>query len=254
LNFKLFSDLHLEFVNFRIEPTDNEKDTVVILAGDICVIKKTKLLVEFLEDTCSRFYKVIYVCGNHEFYAGDITDIDNYFRVATKHLTNLHILQNETIVIDDVNIIGSTLWTDFDKENPLLISSTPTFFPDYDCIKIKGNKIKVDDVLREHKYSLHYIKEQLMKLEGEKTIVVTHHAPLWNSVSPRFVGDFANGLFVSDLSNLISYYGPNIWCHGHVHDFFDYVAGDTRVMCNPRGYVTHDEYTGWVNTGLDFSL
>jgi hypothetical protein len=25
--------------------------------------------------------------------------------------------------------------------------------------------------------------------------------------------------------------------NGHVHNCFDYMIGDTRVVCNPRGYV-----------------
>ncbi|MGD5643834.1 hypothetical protein QUT23_22580, partial [Xanthomonas citri pv. citri] len=27
-----------------------------------------------------------------------------------------------------------------------------------------------------------------------------------------------------------------LWLHGHVHANRDYVAGDTRVVANPRGY------------------
>ena len=28
-----------------------------------------------------------------------------------------------------------------------------------------------------------------------------------------------------------------LWTHGHMHDPLDYMIGDTRVVCNPRGYV-----------------
>jgi len=31
-----------------------------------------------------------------------------------------------------------------------------------------------------------------------------------------------------------------LWIHGHTHDSFDYLVRDTRVVCNPRGYVKHD--------------
>ena len=36
---------------------------------------------------------------------------------------------------------------------------------------------------------------------------------------------------------------PNIklWIHGHVHNNFDYMIGDTRVICNPRGYEMYQE-------------
>jgi predicted phosphodiesterase len=29
-----------------------------------------------------------------------------------------------------------------------------------------------------------------------------------------------------------------VWIHGHTHDSFDYSRNGTRVVCNPRGYVT----------------
>ena len=31
-------------------------------------------------------------------------------------------------------------------------------------------------------------------------------------------------------------YRPDLWVHGHLHWRRDYVVGDTRVICNPRGY------------------
>ena len=30
------------------------------------------------------------------------------------------------------------------------------------------------------------------------------------------------------------------WIHGHTHDACDYMIGDTRVLCNPRGYIGHE--------------
>lgn len=33
--------------------------------------------------------------------------------------------------------------------------------------------------------------------------------------------------------------------HGHVHDYFDYALGNTRVLCNPRGYVGIDDGNGF---------
>jgi hypothetical protein len=29
---------------------------------------------------------------------------------------------------------------------------------------------------------------------------------------------------------------PRYWLRGHVHKSLDYTIGDTRVICNPRGY------------------
>ena len=45
-----------------------------------------------------------------------------------------------------------------------------------------------------------------------------------------------NTSFASDLSDLMA---PNVklWVHGHMHNSLDYVERNTRVVCNPRGYV-----------------
>lgn len=57
-----------------------------------------------------------------------------------------------------------------------------------------------------------------------------------NSVPPRFREDVLTGTFASDLSELIDRGRPDLWVHGHVHDSCDYRIGDTRILCNPRGY------------------
>jgi Predicted phosphoesterases, related to the Icc protein len=55
------------------------------------------------------------------------------------------------------------------------------------------------------------------------------------------------GAFASDLSDVLWRYQPELWVHGHVHSAADYRVGNTRVLCNPRGYRRPDwaEKTGW---------
>jgi len=31
-----------------------------------------------------------------------------------------------------------------------------------------------------------------------------------------------------------------LWTHGHMHNASDYMIGETRVVCNPRGYVGYE--------------
>jgi hypothetical protein len=42
--------------------------------------------------------------------------------------------------------------------------------------------------------------------------------------------------FVSDLTEKIRVWQPDLWLHGHTHDSFDYRVGRTRIVCNARGY------------------
>ena len=57
-----------------------------------------------------------------------------------------------------------------------------------------------------------------------------------------------NGAYHSDLSDIMLD-NPQIklWTHGHTHHPFDYVIGETRIVCNPRGYEngSYSEDTGW---------
>ena len=78
------------------------------------------------------------------------------------------------------------------------------------------------------------------KIKKEKNYVVcTHYAPSKKSTPDRYIGAVAlNGAYSSNLDNFIID-NPQIklWTHGHTHDAFDYTIGQTRIVCNPRGYV-----------------
>ena len=57
-----------------------------------------------------------------------------------------------------------------------------------------------------------------------------------------------NGGYHSDLSEFILDHPQiKLWTHGHTHHPFDYVIGETRIVCNPRGYEngSYSEDTGW---------
>ena len=56
------------------------------------------------------------------------------------------------------------------------------------------------------------------------------------SVAPRFKADLVSACFASELDYLFG--KMELWVHGHTHDNFDYEVNGTRVICNPRGYVT----------------
>jgi len=81
-----------------------------------------------------------------------------------------------------------------------------------------------------------------MKLKQEPfdgpTVVVTHHAPSFKSVVPRFADSLLSACFASNLDQLMGF--SELWIHGHMHDSLDYMANGTRVICNPRGYCRYE--------------
>ena len=75
-----------------------------------------------------------------------------------------------------------------------------------------------------------------------KFVIVGHHSPSFQSVSAEFKHDILmNGGYHSNLDNFISD-NPQIllWLHGHTHSAHDYVIGNTRILCNPRGYIGYE--------------
>lgn len=261
----LVSDAHLEFGDLEISNDDNAD--VLILAGDILIAEdlrsyqrgevvfelesksnryqRTVAYRKFLENCSNKFKHVLYVAGNHEFYHGYWTKSLVALKEECDYFPNIKFMENKVAFIDGVRFIGASLWTDCNNQDPLCKLHLESVMNDYRVIKYDiGNyrKLRVADMLQRHQYSLSYIKNELQKTETVSTVMVTHHAPTFQSISPDYVSEtLTNGGYASDLSNLILD-NPQIklWVHGHIHAKNDYMVGNTRVVSNPRGYVGHE--------------
>lgn len=249
------SDIHLEFGYLPIE--NKENIDVLILAGDILVAralgkepsnyreKDIEDFKQFFRDCSEKFPHVIYIMGNHEHYGGDFNDSPTILREFCESIgSNVYFLDKETKEIDDVVFIGQTLWTDFNNENPISMATAQGSMNDFRIIRnrVQGRKFIPLDVLEEHKKCLSFIDEQT-KIYSDKTcVVVGHHAPSHMSVKPNYERDYhMNGAYRSNLEEFImSRPQIKLWVHGHTHSEFDYMVGDTRVVCNPRGYVGYE--------------
>lgn len=232
------SDIHLEVENLYLM---NEEDTdVLILGGDILTNKSFN--IKFLARCADEFKHVIYIAGNHEFYYDNINKtIDRIRDECSKH-SNLYFLNDETKIIDDVVFIGSTLWTDCNKSDPITLQALKGMLNDFRCITDDSGPFLPKDSVELHNKSLGYIKEVLINNHDKKCVVVTHHSPSFKSCNPKYSNDtLMNGGFHSDLSEFILDHPQiKLWTHGHTHDPFDYMIGDTRIVCNPRGYVPYE--------------
>jgi hypothetical protein len=138
------------------------------------------------------------------------------------------------------------------KNSNRMISRTVPLYDDGEYNvdrKVIGHKVKEEpskfspqDSVDDHKRAMEYINHVLMNDETKKYVVVTHHTPSWQSCHERWIHDrVMNGAFHTELGDFIAY-RPQIklWVHGHTHDEFDYLIGETRVVCNPRGYIGHE--------------
>lgn len=255
---RVISDLHLEMCKDDRGVPDLGSGEVLILGGDIlCAhhFKKDGLLHKvysnFLKKCVDNFNDVLYIAGNHEFYS---YNYEGTFNVLKEHLPpSIHFLENDYVKIQDWVFIGSTFWTDFRNENALEMMEAAQCMNDYKTIRItpKYRKMNPDDTLGFHKKSKQYLIEKLEEFKSDKVWVLTHHAPSYQSVHQMYkTGGIANGAYVSDLDDFILNH-PQIkyWSHGHTHTSFDYMIGECRVICNPRGY-----YNGYNNADLNIDF
>jgi predicted phosphodiesterase len=260
------SDLHLEFGPIVLENKDNVE--VLILSGDIFVNHdlmdhddpmpsyKSKQIHEFFYNCCNVFPHVVYVAGNHEHYHGDFATTLKEIKRKLKYLPNLQVLDKDVWDYkEEYRFIGGTLWTDMNKEDPITLSHIKGVMNDFRTITNSNHVVNFkddegkfhtrparftpEDAVEDHRKMVDYLN--LMYSETPpwmKVIVVGHHAPSKASTHPRYRGEtIVNGAYSSDLSEFIlDRPGIKLWTHGHTHEDFDYMIGDCRVVCNPRGY------------------
>ena len=246
------SDLHREFGDIVLK--NEESADVLILGGDICVAKNlTPKIKDFFQRVSFEFPETIYIMGNHEHYNGDYAKsgerIQDMF--DSLNIRNIHLLDRSTLHLGDFTFIGGTLWTDFNRRDPITLHAAETMMNDYRGVKNTDDhaswKFLPTHALKEHTDMVNYIKVVLDNRRASNNrdrnvVVVGHHAPSFQSIAEHYKHDkIMNGCFASDLSELILDY-PEIalWTHGHMHDDFDYMIGTTRVVCNPRGYIGYE--------------
>lgn len=258
------SDLHLEFGNCQL--TYDTKPDVLVLAGDIITAQnlhkyetagpyqsyekaqtnreRAELYREFIQRVAGEFDHVVVVAGNHEFYNGKWEQTLHTLDLEYGQFDNIHFLERDCATIDGVTFVGGTLWTDMNNFCPLTLHDTKLFMNDFNQIvdETRGfGKLKPATTVERHIKTKQYI-EYVAKETPGPVVVVTHHAPSFLSIHDMYKAQtITNGAYASELSEEILD-NPNIklWCHGHMHNQFDYQIGECRVVCNPRGYIGYE--------------
>lgn len=229
------SDLHFEM--HAIMPDQAAKHMpsgdILILAGDIFAQKMkpnpTCHLAYFLTLAKERFSHVIAIAGNHEFYGGDLVYKDPIRDFYDKF--GIAFLDCETWTLDGVTFYGGTMWT---RVPPQAKASVQLGLNDYRRINYYGNPLVTEHTEAEYAF---------FQLNRPKKVdvVISHHAPHFNSVHARYHGDILNHAFYTntDMS------GVKHWIHGHMHHSVRYRVEDTAVYANPRGYRGENKEFSW---------
>ncbi len=236
MNLQILSDLHLEFHGPHeleyIDSLDKSGVDVVVVAGDLCV---GDFLRPAIETLCEQYREVVYVTGNHEYYRTSPGEVHRLLHALGGVLPNFHWLLNESVEIAGIRFAGTTLW-----------------FRDHPGNLAQEYAMNDFALIREFKPWVYWQNGQALEfLEKEAAradVVVTHHMPSVRCVLPQFEGDSTNCFFLCELDDLIQRAKPSLWIHGHTHDSIDVLVGETRVICNPLGYMP------WHNQAFDEKL
>ncbi|MBD8088724.1 metallophosphoesterase family protein [Pseudomonas fluorescens] len=228
---QLISDIHLD-VHPMEAPIGGDADACLI-AGDLHELDQG---IDFIERIL-KVRPVLHLLGNHDAYTSSIDRVAKLFSQHVNRLKDFYFMDRHTAVLEDVRYIGATLWTDFNRGNPLSIMQATGMVKDYLYINnaAEDDRIRPEEILRRHQLDLAYIRHELEKPWPGKTVVMTHHSPSYQSCQGRFAHSPSNFLYASNLDDIIKGYAPDVWVHGHIHSRLDYHIGATRILCNPRG-------------------
>ena len=231
------SDIHTEFLGqWRTEQlVDNLADAdVVVIAGDLGTGKG---LEHAIATFCRKYPHVVFVPGNHEYYGSSFPQTDELLKEINDKYDNFHWLNSSDgpIEIMGHRFVGDTLWFRrpewVDEPGAELIN---------DFSQIKSFR---EFVYTFNNAALRFFQESLKK----RDIAVSHHLPSRLSVSEIYQTQLTTEFFVCEMDELILNRKPALWIHGHTHDSFDYMLGETRIVCNPLGYFPHE------SAGSDFN-
>lgn len=240
MKIQIISDLHQEF---RCSELNFKNADVVVFAGDVNVGVKG---IEWLKTEITG-KPVVYVLGNHEYYKGSYPKTLNKIIEAAKD-TNIHVLENKRLKINNVNFHGTTLWTDFSLfGNPRYYGSMcQSKMNDYKKIRRDPSysKLRTIDTYRIHQKSIQWLENSLKATTGEINFVVTHHAPSIKSIPEKYKEDPISSAYASNLENVIEKHKPQYWIHGHIHEPKRYMIAATEIICNPHGYID-EKYNGY---------
>src|SRR5690606_22496317 len=120
---------------------------------------------------------VIYVPGNHDFYTGEshfsMTEMKDRGQDLAEYL-GITLLQDASVVVGDVRVIGATLWTDFLSVGTGMMTTRSNAatardgMRDYRRIKRESSSgkrkpLRPEDTIAEHKKSRAYIERELQE-------------------------------------------------------------------------------------------
>ena len=215
MKIQYISDLHLDnpdnlrfFQTNRIVPQAD----ILVLAGDVIPLKDLGLVEGFLDNLSEDFDRVYWVPGNHEYYGLDYNIYRSNFFQSIRD--NVFIVNNKSILVNDVELIFSTLWSEISLEDRW---HSQIYINDFKFVKFNTEAIDYKDYNFFNSECREYIKNRICDHSIDKKVVITHHCPVLLPSELLSIDSALLGAYCNDLAGLISDYRPNFWIYGHTH-------------------------------------
>ena len=216
VNIQLLSDLHLEAnPHFTARPLPGAD--LLVLAGDIGSYQSGSLLssLNISDFGLAQFSPlpmsqggagwptpVLFLPGNHEYDGLDFDATHGRLRETCERL-GMVWLERESLVIQGVRFVGSTLWSDFDalscdkaRTGDITLGEqlkarekafrAANFYLTRNHALRQGQPMLADAVREEGLQSQAWLRQALALPFDGPTVVVTHFAPSLQSADPRY--------------------------------------------------------------------
>ena len=269
MKIQLLSDLHLE-VHPQFVPEPAPDADLLVLAGDIGSYQNDSQVAgdNFGLERFSPLPQwggwptpVVFVPGNHEYDMQDFDAAHDRLRRTCDRL-GLLWLERETLVLNGVRFVGTTLWSNFDAladheqctdlTRRLRLRQKAFRAANFYLAKTGTTRAGTPwlaEPMREQALAcMAWLEDALARPFDGATVAITHFAPSLRSADPRYGLAPGTAGFCNALDHLLP--RATLWLHGHLHAPSDYtVQGQQadgtpwqcRVVANPLGYARKNE-------------
>jgi len=240
---QIMSDLHLGRLDVGGFPPLAPGVSLVIIAGDTCegLVRAIRSMRAAYPDT-----EIVTVAGNHEFYGRTYFDELAEGRECAREL-RVHLLEDSLVTFGKLRILGASLWTDYalfgESTREMAMRTARDTMRDHRRIKWQSDpwlRFRPAEARALHVRSRAFIETELARPFSGTSMILTHHAPVPEALSPSYRDQMLSAAYASDLRQTIDRYQPHYWIWGHTHFPVDMLRGRTRLISNPRAYA--DEY------------
>ncbi len=228
---QLLSDIHLDSLwRNGVKPTLEQKADYLVIAGDVHN-GYSERAADWLSQHTEGFSEVLMVLGNHDYWGfHSMADTLVQWRGALKG-SNITLLQNELDTLGELVVYGGTGWAAAGG----VYKELSRDWCDFQHISLEGSvPFSLADMISENQS----FKQEAAQLGEELCVdlVITHHLPHFDAVSPFYSDSPDNGFFNGDMIEVAKNLNARHWMFGHTHEYVDVNIEGVRCTSHPHGY------------------